>query len=151
MCKYLIISFPEIQSNSEDWTIVVQSLRSEKLKLTQALNAMMAEKESLAISLEGNLFYCFFDSNIIYFMVYCIHFYLSGNYEDKINRIVKLEDRIAELLKAAKDHEEQCSKEKQVLKQKVQQLELQTQENLKPLKESLEVKEDAYRFVRKVG
>ena len=55
MCKYLIISFPEIQSNSEDWTIVVQSLRSEKLKLTQALNAMMAEKESLAISLEGNL------------------------------------------------------------------------------------------------
>ena len=60
MCKYLIISFPEIQSNSEDWTIVVQSLRSEKLKLTQALNAMMAEKESLAISLEGNLFYCFF-------------------------------------------------------------------------------------------
>ena len=93
----------------------------------------------------------FFDSNIIYFMVYCIHFYLSGNYEDKINRIVKLEDRIAELLKAAKDHEEQCSKEKQVLKQKVQQLELQTQENLKPLKESLEVKEDAYRYVRKVG
>ena len=75
MCKYLIISFPEIQSNSEDWTIVVQSLRSEKLKLTQALNAMMAEKESLAISLEGDLFYCFFDSNIIYFMVYCIHFY----------------------------------------------------------------------------
>ena len=27
------------------------------------------------------------------------------------NRIVKLEDRIAELLKAAKDHEEQCSKD----------------------------------------
>jgi len=125
-CIHYHFVFPELQSNSEDWTIVVQSLRSEKLKLTQALNAMMAEKESLAMSLEGN-------------------------YEDKINRIVKLEDRIAELLKAAKDHEEQCSKEKQVLKQKVQQLELQTQENLKPLKESLEVKEDAYRYVRKVG
>ena len=38
-----------------DWPALVNSLRSEKLKLAQSLNAMMAEKESLAISLEGNL------------------------------------------------------------------------------------------------
>ena len=37
-----------------DWPALVNSLRSEKLKLAQSLNAMMAEKESLAISLEGN-------------------------------------------------------------------------------------------------
>ena len=82
----------------------------------------MAEKESLAMSLEGN-------------------------HEDKINRIVKLEDRIAELLKAAKEHEEQCGKEKSELKSKLHQAELISQENLKPLQESLEVKEDAYRLV----
>jgi len=59
-CIHYHFVFPELQSNSEDWTIVVQSLRSEKLKLTQALNAMMAEKESLAMSLEGNLYYCYY-------------------------------------------------------------------------------------------
>ena len=104
----------------EDWPTLIESLKSEKFKLTQALNAMMAEKESLAMSLEGN-------------------------HEDKINRIVKLEDRISELLKAAKDHEEQCNKEKTELKEKLAQAELISQEKMKPLQESLEVKEDAYR------
>ena len=104
----------------EDWPTLIESLKSEKFKLTQALNAMMAEKESLAMSLEGN-------------------------HEDKINRIVKLEDRISELLKAAKDHEEQCNKEKSELKEKLAQAELISQEKMKPLQESLEVKEDAYR------
>ena len=55
-------------SEVEDWPALVRSLRSEKLKLSHSLTAMMAEKESLAMSLEGNQ-------------------------EDKINRIVKLEDR----------------------------------------------------------
>ena len=36
-----------------DWPALVNSLRSEKLKLAQSLHAMMAEKESLAMSLEG--------------------------------------------------------------------------------------------------
>ena len=54
---------------------------------------------------------------------------------------------LAELLKAAKEHEEQCGKEKSELKSKLHQAELISQENLKPLQESLEVKEDAYRLV----
>lgn len=54
--------------DSEDWQVLVRSLRSEKMRLAQTLNTMMAEKESLAMSLEGN-------------------------HEDKIERIVRLEDR----------------------------------------------------------
>ena len=54
--------------DQEDWKTMVHTLKSEKLRLTDTLNAMMAEKESLAISLEGN-------------------------HEDKIERIVRLEDR----------------------------------------------------------
>ena len=119
----ILVEDSAISSASEDWPTLVESLKSEKFKLAQALNAMMAEKESLAMSLEGN-------------------------HEDKINRIVKLEDRISELLKAAKDHEEQlkqCNKEKSELKEKLVQAELVSQEKMKPLQESLEVKEDAYR------
>ena len=49
-----------------DWPLLVNCLRSEKLKLAQSLHAMMAEKESLAMSLEGKfflsvcLFVCFY-------------------------------------------------------------------------------------------
>ena len=45
--------------NENDWPLLVNCLRSEKLKLAQSLHAMMAEKESLAMSLEGKLFYLF--------------------------------------------------------------------------------------------
>ena len=45
-----------------DWPLLVNCLRSEKLKLAQSLHAMMAEKESLAMSLEGIvLFVCLLD------------------------------------------------------------------------------------------
>ena len=77
-----------------DWPALVNSLRSEKLKLTQSLNAMMAEKDSIAMSLEGN-------------------------HEDKIDRIVKLEDRIAELLNTAQQHKEECTTEIAELKEKL--------------------------------
>lgn len=82
----------------EDWPALVQSLKQEKQQLAASLNAMMAEKESLAISLEGN-------------------------HEDKIDRIVKLEDRIAELLNNASVHQEQCSSEIKGLKLKIQTME----------------------------
>ena len=45
--------------NENDWPLLVNCLRSEKLKLAQSLHAMMAEKESLAMSLEGKFFYLF--------------------------------------------------------------------------------------------
>ena len=49
-----------------DWPLLVNCLRSEKLKLAQSLHAMMAEKESLAMSLEGIvLFVCLFVSRFI--------------------------------------------------------------------------------------
>ena len=109
-------------SEVEDWPELVKSLRSEKLKLTQTLNAMIMEKESLAISLEGN-------------------------HEDKINRIVRLEDQIAELLNSAQLHQEECSREIAELKEKLKVAELQNQSNQKS-KESLDqlqCKEEAYR------
>ena len=43
-----------------DWPLLVNCLRSEKLKLAQSLHAMMAEKESLAMSLEGIVLFCLF-------------------------------------------------------------------------------------------
>lgn len=82
----------------EDWPALVQSLKQEKQQLAASLNAMMAEKESLAISLEGN-------------------------HEDKIDRIVKLEDRIAELLNNAATHKELCSKEIKELKLRIKSME----------------------------
>merc|ERR1712223_2266120 len=98
-----------------DWPALVNSLRSEKLKLAQSLNAMMAEKESLAISLEGN-------------------------HEDKIDRIVKLEDRIAKLLNAAQQQKEEASAEIKSLKAKIQQAEKNSN-----VPSELQSKEDAYR------
>merc|ERR1739842_101171 len=97
-----------------DWPALVNSLRSEKLKLTQSLNAMMAEKDSIAISLEGN-------------------------HEDKIDRIVKLEDRIAELLNSAQHHKEECTAEIKNLKAKLKQV-----ENNSNVPSELQSKEDAY-------
>lgn len=48
-----------------DWPLLVNCLRSEKLKLAQSLHAMMAEKESLAMSLEGIvLFVCLFPGSL---------------------------------------------------------------------------------------
>jgi hypothetical protein len=49
-----------------DWPLLVNCLRSEKLKLAQSLHAMMAEKESLAMSLEGNVLFCFFNVSIFF-------------------------------------------------------------------------------------
>ena len=57
-----------IENSEEDWQVMIKTLRAEKIQLTQTLNTMMAEKESLAMSLEGTQ-------------------------EDKIQRIVELEDR----------------------------------------------------------
>ena len=50
-----------------DWPLLVNCLRSEKLKLAQSLHAMMAEKESLAMSLEGIVLFvcCLFVSRFI--------------------------------------------------------------------------------------
>ncbi len=69
---FILEAKPEVVDSlgtgSEDWRTIVTSLKSDKMRLTETLNAMMAEKESLAISLEGN-------------------------HEDKIERILHLEDR----------------------------------------------------------
>lgn len=66
-----------------------------------------------------------------------------GNHEDKINRIVKLEDRIAELLNSAQQHKEQCSAEISNLKEKLKNAEGITS-NV-PSTTELQSKEDAYR------
>ena len=79
-------------SEVEDWPALVNNLRKEKLKLTQSLSVMMAEKESLALSLDNN-------------------------HEDKIQRIVQLEDKIAELLLNAAKNEKEISDLKQKLEQ----------------------------------
>ena len=58
-----------------DWPLLVNCLRSEKLKLAQSLHAMMAEKESLAMSLEGKLFYlfvCLFVCLFVLFVFVCL-------------------------------------------------------------------------------
>ena len=102
-----------------DWPALVNSLGSEKLKLTQSLNAMMAEKDSIAMSLEGN-------------------------HEDKIDRIVKLEDRIAELLNTAQQHKEECTTEIAGLKEKLKKANL-TAADSNDVPSELQNKEDAYR------
>ena len=48
---------------------------------------------------------------------------ILGNHEDKIDRIVKLEDRIAELLNAAQQQKEEASAEIKSLKAKIKQAE----------------------------
>lgn len=103
-------------SMDEDWPLMVENLKSEKLRLTQTLQAMMAEKESLAISLEGN-------------------------HEDKINRIIQLEDKITELLHNAEKHQSECTKEIRELRAKLQ-AQNKTETDQVPLTQNTE---DAYR------
>ena len=65
---------------------------------------------------------------------------ILGNHEDKIDRIVKLEDRIAELLNAAQQQKEEASAEIKSLKAKIQQAEKNSN-----VPSELQSKEDAYR------
>ena len=51
-----------------DWPLLVNCLRSEKLKLAQSLHAMMAEKESLAMSLEGIVLFVTYFRNWVFGM-----------------------------------------------------------------------------------
>ena len=66
-----------------------------------------------------------------------------GNHEDKINRIVKLEDRIAELLNSAQQQKEEFTAEISNLKEKLKNAEGITS-NV-PSTTELQSKEDAYR------
>ena len=110
----------------EDWPTLVNTLKSEKLKLTQSLNALLNEKESLALSLENN-------------------------HENKIERIVHLEDKVSELLNAAQQRKEEYTKEIGDLKRKLSAFE-KNSEDLPPSVSSSEQekimqqsREDAYR------
>ena len=67
----------------------------------------------------------------------------TGNHEDKINRIVKLEDRIAELLNSAQQQKEEFTAEISNLKEKLKNAEGITS-NV-PSTTELQSKEDAYR------
>ena len=75
-------------------------MKSEKFKLTQSLNALLNEKESLALSLENN-------------------------HENKIERIVHLEDKVTELLNAAQQRKEEYTKEIGDLRRKLSAFEKQ--------------------------
>ena len=86
--------------SDEDWPTLVNTLKSEKLKLTQSLNALLNEKESLALSLENN-------------------------HENKIERIVHLEDKVTELLNAAQQRKEEYTKEIGDLRRKLSAFEKQ--------------------------
>ena len=96
------------------------------MKLTQSLNALLNEKESLALSLENN-------------------------HENKIERIVHLEDKVSELLNAAQQRKEEYTKEIGDLKRKLSAFE-KNSEDLPPSVSSSEQekimqqsREDAYR------
>ena len=109
----------------EDWPALVKTLKCEKLKLTQSLNALLSEKESLALSLENN-------------------------HENKIERIVQLEDKVAELLNAAQQRKEEYAKEIGDLKRKLSAFEnsSQTQPSVESSSEEImqqQSQEDAYR------
>lgn len=128
-----------IENSEEDWQVMIKTLRAEKIQLTQTLNTMMAEKESLAMSLEGTQ-------------------------EDKIQRIVELEDRyflsnllvpviklkksnsrLSELLNEAVEHKKQCSKEIADLEEKLNINQIIQEDEEKTPKVSLDEKEEAYR------
>ena len=105
----------------EDWPTLVNTLKSEKLKLTQSLNTLLSEKESLALSLENN-------------------------HENKIERILNLEDKVSELLK----QKSECTQEIQELKRKLSAFQTENNSKSSvPCKvesqEQMQSQEDAYR------
>ena len=103
----------------EDWPTLVNTLKSEKLKLTQSLNTLLSEKESLALSLENN-------------------------HENKIERILTLEDKVSELLK----QKSECTQEIQDLKRKLSAFQTENSSvPCKPTEsqEQMQSQEDAYR------
>ena len=65
----------------------------------------------------------------------------AGNHEDKINRIVKLEDQIAELLNAAQKQKEEYAAEISKLKEQLKNAE----NTSKVPSNELQSKEEAYR------
>ena len=98
----MVIEFSEKDTQTErepetvqDLESLVKSLESDKLKLKDCLMAMVAEKESLAQSLEGT-------------------------HEDRIERIIQLEDKIAELIQSAKVSKEEHVREIEELSRRLQ-------------------------------